>query len=130
MSSRTMAASLVALCAFGTCAHAAVIDADPSNYRAVVASLEAGDTLRLASGLYTQGLSLDGITGTAAQPITVTGPDDQSAVFTARECCSTVQLDGASYVHVLNLTLDGGTRGARSAVDARAHSHHVTLENL
>jgi hypothetical protein len=121
---------VIMLTAFPAYARAAVIDADPSNYEGVVASLAAGDTLRLASGTYTHGLLLDGKAGTATQPIVVTGPEDQSAVFTARNCCSTVQLDGTSYVRVLNLTLNGSTSGGHSAVDARAHTHHVTLENL
>src|SRR5690349_4877271 len=90
--------------------HAAVIDADPSNYQSVVLGLAAGDTLRLAPGTYTQGLSLGGKSGTAAQPIVVSGPEDQSAVFTARDCCNTIQLEDTNYIHVVNLTLDAGTR--------------------
>src|SRR5262249_33180787 len=103
---------------------------DPSNYEGVVASLAAGDTLRLTSGTYTHGLLLDGKAGTAAHPIVVTGPQDHSAGFTARDCCRPVQIEGTSYGRVLKLTLTGSTSGGHSAVDARAQSHHVTLENL
>jgi hypothetical protein len=110
--------------------HAAVIDADPSNYQSVVFGLAAGDTLRLAPGTYTQGLSLGGKSGTAAQPIVVSGPEDQSAVFTARDCCNTIQLEDTNYIHVVNLTLDAGTRDGSSGVNSRGHSDHVTLENL
>jgi hypothetical protein len=110
--------------------HAAVIDADPSNYQSVVLGLAAGDTLRLAPGTYTQGLSLGGKSGTAAQPIVVSGPEDQSAVFTARNCCNTIQLEDTNYVRVLNLTLDAGTRDGSSGVNSRGHSDHITLENL
>jgi hypothetical protein len=111
-------------------AHAAVIEANPSNYQAVVPGLAPGDTLRLASGTYTQGLSLSGMAGSASRPIVVTGPDDQSAVFTARDCCNTIQLDGTSFLQVMNLTLDGSGRVGPAGVDSRGDSHHITLENL
>ncbi len=122
--------ALVAVGSLATSVHAAVIDANPANYQSVVASLAPGDTLRLATGTYTQGLSLSGKAGTQSQPIVVSGPENQSAVFTARDCCNTVQLDGTSYVQVLNLTLDAGTRDGASAVDSRGNSHHILLENL
>jgi hypothetical protein len=122
--------AIAALCAWAVSASAGVIDADPANYESVITGLAAGDTLRLASGTYSGGLSLSGKSGTASQPIVVIGPDDHSAVFVARNCCNTVQLDGASYVQVWNLTLDGGMRGGVSAVDARGSSHHITLDNL
>ncbi|MEP7246214.1 MAG: hypothetical protein ABI885_21385, partial [Gammaproteobacteria bacterium] len=125
-----MAAAVLAVALFATTAHAAIVDANPSNYQNLVSSLAAGDTLRLASGTYTQGLSLGGKAGTASQPIIVTGPDDQSAIFTARDCCNTVQLDGTSYLQVKNLTLDGGGRDGPFGVDSRGNSHHITLENL
>ena len=85
---------------------AAVLDGNPSNYRALLATMSSGDTLVLSSGTYTQGLPLESRVGTAAQPIIIRGPEDQSAVFTARSCCNTVQLDGTSYVEIRNLTLD------------------------
>lgn len=109
---------------------AAVVDANPSNYQSVVSGLVAGDTLHLAPGKYTQGLSLAGKAGTPAQPIVVSGPDDQSAVFTSRACCSTVQLEDTSYVQVMNLTVDAGTRDGSAGVNSRGYSHHITLENL
>jgi hypothetical protein len=110
--------------------HAGVVDANPSNYRTVLSSLAAGDTMRLASGTYATGLPLDGKTGTASQPIIIRGPDDQSAIFPARDCCNTVQLDGTSYVQVMNLTLDGLGKDGPFGVDARGNSHHITIENL
>jgi hypothetical protein len=109
---------------------AAIISADPSNYRTVLASLNAGDTMMLVAGTYTSGLPISNKSGTAAQPIVIKGPDDQSAVFTANDCCNTVQLQDVGYLEIRNLTLNGaGTNGA-FGVDARGTSHHVTIENL
>jgi hypothetical protein len=113
-----------------TPARAAVFEGNPSNYRNLLSSLAAGDTLALASGTYAQGLPLDGKQGSAASPIVIRGPDDQSAVFTARDCCNTVQLDGTSYVEIRNLTLDGANLDGPFGVDSRGNSHHITLENL
>ena len=130
MAFRHLTPCIALLTLLATNVHAAVIDANPSNYQDIVPSLAPGDTLRLAAGNYTQGLALSGMAGTATRPIIVTGPGDQSAVFTARDCCNTIQLDGASFVQVLNLTLDGVGHEGRSGVDARDDSHHITLENL
>jgi hypothetical protein len=111
-------------------AQAAVINADPSNYRALLATLAPGDTLQLASGTYTQGLPLDGRNGTDSQPLIIKGPEDQSAIILARDCCNTVQLSNTSHVQVMNLTLDGLGKDGPFAVDANGNTHHITLENL
>ena len=126
-----LAASLVvALLSVPSIVRAAVINADPSNYRNVLASLSAGDTLSLAPGTYLNGLPISNKSGTAAQPIVIVGPDDQSAVFKANDCCNTIQLESASHIAVRNLTLDGaGTNGA-FGVDARGVTHDITVENL
>jgi hypothetical protein len=111
-------------------AEAAVINANPSNYRDVLANLAPGDTLMLASGTYTQGLPVDDLSGTASLPIKIVGADNQSSVFVARDCCNTVQLQGAAYVEIRNLTLDGANIDGPFGVDARGNTHHITLENL
>jgi hypothetical protein len=112
-------------------ASAAVINANPSNYRAALGSLTPGDTLVLAPGTYTQGLPIGGLSGTAAQPIVIAGAADQSSIVVARDCCNTVQLDnGAAYVEIRNLTLDGLNIDGPFGVDARGNTHHITLERL
>ena len=111
-------------------AWSAVLEGNPSNYRSQLATLRPGDVLVLVAGTYTQGLPLDAVAGTAQQPIIVRGPDDQSAIFTARSCCNTVQLDSTSFVEVRNLTLDGLNLDGPFGVDSRGASHHITLENL
>jgi hypothetical protein len=127
LAARGIGLAAILFCASGS---AAQLNATPANYRSLLASLEPGDTLTLASGTYTSGLSLTGLHGTASAPITIKGPSNRSAVFKANDCCNTVQLQDVSYVRVRNLTLDGaGTNGA-FGVDARGVTHHVTLENL
>lgn len=127
---RFNAVALVALGILPVAGRCATIDANPSNYRTVLASLNPGDTMVLASGTYTGGLPISDMSGTAAQPIIIRGPDDQSAVFRANDCCNTVQLDDASFLQIRNLTLDGtGTNGA-FGVDSRGNCHDVTIENF
>jgi hypothetical protein len=130
-SSAAFAASiLLTLAALPAVGRAAVINADPSNYRNVLAGLNAGDTLNLAPGTYMNGLPISNKSGTATQPVVIAGPDDQSAVFKANDCCNTVQLESVSHITVRNLTLDGaGTNGA-FGVDARGTTHDVTIESL
>jgi hypothetical protein len=110
--------------------HAATVNANPSNYRTALSNLQPGDTLQLAAGTYTQGLPIGSKSGTATAPIIIRGPDDQSAIFQAQDCCNTVQFNGASYVQVLNLTLDGLGKDGPFGVDSNGNSHHITLENL
>jgi hypothetical protein len=128
---RTLAASLLggallaAMPAIG-----GVIDATPANYRTALGNLKAGDTLRLASGTYTESLPLQGLNGAAGQPIIIVGPEDRSAVFQGQSCCNTVQFDDSSYIEVRNLTLDGMHRPEPFGVDTSGPSHHITIENL
>jgi hypothetical protein len=123
---------LLTLCTLASAAiaHADTRNADPGNYRSVLSSLAPGDTLVLAAGTYTQGLPLNGMNGTAAAPIVIRGPDNQSAVFVARSCCNTVQLGSTSYVTVQNLTLDGAGIDGPFGVDSNDVTHHIVIEGM
>ena len=125
---------LALACAFALAASAAaqaeVINANPSNYRDALANLGPGDTLMLAAGTYTQGLPVDDLSGTSSQPIKIVGAGNQASVFIARDCCNTVQLQGAAYVVIDNLTLDGANIDGPFGVDARGTTHDITLQNL
>jgi hypothetical protein len=128
---RTLAASLLGTALLGAMpASGEVIDATPANYRTALGNLGPGDTLRLASGTYTQSLPLQGLNGAAGQPIVIVGPEDRSAVFQGQSCCNTVQFDDSSYIEVRNLTLDGMHRPEPFGVDSSGPSHHITIENL
>lgn len=111
----------------------ATIDANPSNYRALLPTLTPGQRLRLAPGTYAQGLPIDGLAGAPGQCITIEGPaSPPRAVFTARDCCNTVSLTNARYVAIRQLDLDGQGR-AVDAVKAESPStsvHHLLLEDL
>jgi len=123
---------LLAVAALGAplASHAGTIAANPGNYRNLLDTLQPGDTLALASGTYTDGLPITGMNGTAAAPIVIAGPSDQSAVFEANSCCNTVQLDTSSYIEVRNLTLDGQHLDGPFGVDSRGPCHHITIEGL
>jgi hypothetical protein len=127
-------ARLVLACALALAgsdaADADVVSANPSNYLNALAGLAPGDTLMLASGTYTEGLPIDDLSGAAGRPIKIVGADDQSSRFVARACCNTVQLDGAAYLEIRNLTLDGANIDGPFGVDARGNTHDITLENL
>ncbi|HEY1690992.1 MAG TPA: hypothetical protein VGG39_02455 [Polyangiaceae bacterium] len=80
-------------------ARAADLDADPSNYTSVMATLKPGDTLHLAAGTYaptgSTPLPLSNLNGTSSAWITVTGPATKppTAVFQASPdgCCNVVR---------------------------------------
>lgn len=109
---------------------AAEVNVGPSDYLRALQNLQPGDTLMLSSGVYAGGLPLRGITGTAEAPIVVRGPDDQTAVFIADNCCNTVQLTDVSHIEIRNLTLDGAGTSGPFGVDARGVCHDITIENL
>jgi hypothetical protein len=128
---RTLASLLITLgCATASTAYATTYNGTPSNYLTLLSGLAPGDTLQLGSGTYTGGLPIGSLSGTQAQPILITGPTDQSAVFTADNCCNTVQFSSATYIRVANLTLDGGHLDGPFGVDSSGTTHDITIENL
>jgi hypothetical protein len=111
----------------------ATIEANPSNYRALLPTLQPGQRLRLAAGTYAQGLPIDGLAGALGQCISIEGPaTPPRAIFTARDCCNTVSLTNARFIAIRHLELDGQGR-AVDAVKAESPStsvHHILLEDL
>jgi hypothetical protein len=84
----------------------AVYQGNPSNYNALLAILQPGDTLNLASGSYRL-LSLSGLNGTPAAWITITGPASGApAIITGATCCNAVEIANSSYLAIENLTID------------------------
>src|SRR5260370_35177225 len=75
---------------------AAPIHADPSNYRALLATLKPGDTLSLAAGAY-PGLPIRGLNGTPPAWVTFTGaesgPPARVAIAGGRSCNTVGQLN-------------------------------------
>ena len=107
---------------------------NPGNYRTLLSSLTAGDTLLLEAGTYTLGLPISNLNGTAANPIIIAGPESGSpAVFEAQACCNTVSIRNSSYIEIRNLEIDGLNMANIDAVKAEGDAswaHHITLENL
>ena len=105
----------------------------PANYRELLHDLKPGDTLVLEPGEYRRGLPIHGLTGTADQPIVVTGPSAPGrAVFVARPGSNTVSIIDSAHVVIRDLVLDGQGRRV-DAVKAEGHArwaHHITLERL
>jgi hypothetical protein len=105
--------------------------ANPADYLKILAQLKPGDRLNLVAGRYTDGLNLKGVTGASGATIVITGPAaGDPAIFTARRCCNTIQLDGNSYLEVRNLVLDGADGVGVDAVNARNATHDITLRGL
>jgi hypothetical protein len=96
-------------------ARAADLDADPSNYTSVMATLKPGDTLHLAAGTYaptgSTPLPLSNLNGTSSAWITVTGPatNPPTAVFQASPdgCCNVVEITNSSYLALEDVYVDG-----------------------
>jgi len=110
-------------------ARAETFDADPSNYRDVLATLAPGDTMLLQPGDYTSGLPIQDVQGTEDSWIVVRGADGGQSRFLGRACCNTVEIRGSAYVAIENLTLDGQDIESVFAVSASGNpSHHVRIE--
>ncbi len=125
-SASTLAAVLAGVPAL---ASAADVPADPSNYTALLPTLQPGDTLVLAAGSYPR-LTISGIHGTQDAWITIAGPaSGEPAVVTSNACCNTVQLYDSSFVAIRGLSIDVGGL-AVDAVNAKdTPSHDILVED-
>ncbi len=131
-SGRLMLRSLVVLLLSSTMAHASVIHGDPTNYSGLLKTLQAGDTLLLAAGSYTNGFSLNSRNGTEAQPIVIIGMDT-ATVLVSRACCNTISITQCSYLVISHLRVEGADAGV-DALKAEGTTgnwaHHITVEYL
>jgi len=108
-------------------------DVGPNDYLPAVIHARPGTIIKLQSGVYTDGLPVREINGTAEQPIIIEAADPSSPPqFLARPGMNTVSIVNASYVTIRNLVLEG--RGMPvDAVKAEGYSkfaHHITIEGL
>jgi hypothetical protein len=134
--------SLTLLVMFSTApAAAAVLDADPSNYRKQLDRLAPGDVLRLAPGTYRDRLPIIGKHGDAARPIVIEGPARDNttgdataggtATFIGVRGQNTVDLRDCRFVTVRNITVDCAglpVDGVNAKGDVPVHD--VTIENV
>ncbi|MCS7101445.1 MAG: hypothetical protein NZL99_07095 [Burkholderiaceae bacterium] len=118
-----------------------IIPANPNNYLSLLPTLKPGDTLLLAPGNYgidasgndtasVPGLPIFNLNGTAAAPITITGPETgPKPVFYGRATHNTIRLANASYIVIRNLEVNGRDRGG-FGVAVQGLAHHITIEGL
>lgn len=114
-------------------AAAAQLHAGPSDYRALVPRLRAGDTLVLAQGLYPMGLDVRNLAGTAEAPIAIVGTREGiGTVFVGRPWRNTISIADAAYVRIADLELRGNDApvDAVKAEGTARFAHDVVLERL
>jgi hypothetical protein len=76
------------------------------------------------------GLPVVDVHGTAAEPITITGPAaGPRAVILGVSGKHTVRINDSAFVVIRNLEVDSGNLGG-DGINSRGIAHHVTLENL
>jgi len=114
-------------------ASAGVINANPSNYRTLLGTLQPGDTLKLASGTYPL-LPLIRLNGTPQAWISIEGPATGPPAVISIDpsnpgCCNLIQLDTASYVAIRNLRVDSALVVAIDGVNSRGVTHDILVEN-
>jgi hypothetical protein len=120
---------VIVLAGWTSTARAADVPADPTDYQALLGTLQPGDRLVLAAGTYTR-LTIDGIHGEPDAWITITGPTEgDPAVIVGEGCCNTVQLYDSSYVAIQHLVIDAQGEYV-DAVNAKdSPSHDILVEN-
>lgn len=109
------------------------IQANPSNYKSLLAGLLPGDRLLLAPGTYTQQLVFSGKNGQPNRCIVIEGPATGApALFNGSDIYNTISLKNVSYLVFRNLTLDGLGKagdGVKAEIGS-TYAHHITLDNL
>lgn len=113
-------------------ATAAELNANPSDYRKILATLKPGDTINLAPGKYSQ-LTIAGLNGSPDAWITVTGPTSgPPAVITGKAGYNTVEIVNSSYVAIENLRIDSrgidGAFGISAKGGNRNRTHDIRIE--
>lgn len=113
-----------------------VRQATPTNYRKLLGTLKAGDTLQLASGVYERGLPLSDCHGNADAWITIQGPDSGVAEIRQTQVANCVELKQCSHVALKKLSiLGGGPQGISGLFGISAQGglknsvHHILIED-
>lgn len=110
-----------------------LIKANPSDYRAAIRHLNAGDTLELEPGRY-PGLPITGLNGTPDAWITITGPSSPpEAIILGTPENNTIEIVNSSYLAIENLRIDSRGIPGAFGLSARGHDknlvHHIRVEN-
>ncbi|MEO8372713.1 MAG: hypothetical protein ABI806_26245 [Candidatus Solibacter sp.] len=102
------------------------MDGNPANYRAMLRTLKAGDTLNLAPGSYDR-LAIVGLNGEPDAWITIAGPATGApAVILGKQDSDTVSIDNSSYVSIENLRIDSRGIPGAFGISTKGHEGNVT----
>ena len=115
---------------------ATVKQATPENYRRKLTTLQAGDTLVLAAGVYERGLPVSNCHGTEDAWITITGPEKGVAEIRQTQVANCVELRQCSHIALKRLSiLGGGPKGIPGLFGISAQGglknsvHHILIED-
>jgi len=124
---------LLFVTAFPAPAWAESKSANPGNYRGVISSLKAGDTLTLEAGIYARGLPLNDCHGTAEAWITIQGPAHGVAEIRQSASANCVELSQCQFVALKSLTVQGqgvqGQFGISAQNGLKNVVHHILVED-
>ena len=126
-------ASVVCLCVLALLSQtlqttARVLAGDPSNYRELLRTLQAGDTLNLAPGVYAR-LPIVALNGGPDSWITITGPvSGEPAVIVGSAGSDTVDIVNSSYVSIENLRID--SRGIPGLLESAPRDANGTSRTI
>ena len=109
--------------------------AGPADFRNILSGLEAGDTLYLSPGNYTQSLRIENLLGSTQQPILIAGqPGLAKPVFLGNACCNTVSLKLSAYIYLKDIICNGQNIVGIDAIKAEGGSngwtHHIVVEGF
>jgi hypothetical protein len=109
------------------------IPADPTTYRALLASLRPGDTLNLAAGRYDR-LELAHLHGAEGHCIVVTGPvSGDPAIIEGTPGVGTIEIVDSHHLVVRDLRVDSrgfpGAHGISAKGGTSNPTHHIILED-
>jgi hypothetical protein len=130
---KTIFLLFLSLAAFPAPTWAGSKSANPGNYRAVISSLKAGDTLTLEAGIYERGLPLSDCQGAAEAWITIQGPAHGVAEIRQSASANCVELFQCQFVALKSLTIQGqgvqGQFGISAKGGLKNSVHHILVED-
>ncbi len=110
--------------------------ATPADYRKLLGTLKAGDTLQLAAGVYERGLPVSDCHGRADAWITIQGPDNGVAEIRQAQVANCVELRQCSFVALKRLSILGdgpdgipGLAGVSAKGGLENRVHHILIED-
>jgi hypothetical protein len=126
---RVVVGCVLLLPAIGLCG--SVYVSSDTELRAVLADAKPGTTIRIAPGTYAGGVYVNGLAGTAEQPIVIEGADPTNPpVFDGGS--EAIHLTDAAHVTIRHLVIRGQTGNGINIDDGRTYdtpAHHVTIED-